>query len=76
MGKERHFTISVPRDLVEKIKKMITNGQLIGYLNPTHFIVESTRVRLQEIERRQGSEERFTEVLKQIVDIVREEKNK
>jgi hypothetical protein len=47
--KYKHSTVSMPRDLIEAIKKKIEEGELKGYRNHHQFCQEAVRIRYQQL---------------------------
>ena len=41
-------TLSFPSDLLDEVKKIIDDTNVIGYRNPTEFIVDATRHHLKD----------------------------
>jgi metal-responsive CopG/Arc/MetJ family transcriptional regulator len=39
----KHRTLSFPKDILDEVKDVISNQHVIGYRNPTEFIVDATR---------------------------------
>jgi hypothetical protein len=48
-NKYKHSTVSMPRDLIDAIKKKIEEGKLKGYRNHHQFCQEAVRMRYQQL---------------------------
>ncbi len=70
MGKKElypaHVTVSMPRDLIEQIKKDIEKGILKGYRNHHQFCQEAVRLRYQQLTSKDIDYSEMIEILKKI----------
>ena len=64
-SKRSHITVSIPRDLVERIKELINQKELKGYRNHSEFITESIRKRLQEYEKNNFEEKELKKLIEE-----------
>jgi len=61
-----HVTVSMPRDLIEQIKKDIEKGILKGYRNHHQFCQEAVRLRYQQLTSKDIDYSEMIEILKKI----------
>ena len=45
---KRHISVSLPRDLIEEVDRLISSRGVVGY-NRSQFINEAVRLRVQEL---------------------------
>jgi len=49
MAEKKHITLSFPRDLMDDVKGIVDSKELSGYRNPTEFIVDAVRRRVEYV---------------------------
>jgi len=64
--------VSVPKNVMNKVKEILKTEKVTGYRNPTEFVLDCIRRRLEEIEKRERND---IEDIKAIVNKVFEEYN-
>lgn len=47
-SQKKHISVSLPRDLIEEVDRLISSKGVVGY-NRSQFINESVRLRVQEL---------------------------
>jgi len=51
MPEKNYNVVSVPKDLMLHVKTLIDSGEVKGIRNPTEFVVDSIRRRVEQIEK-------------------------
>ena len=47
-SQKKHISVSIPRDLIEEVDRIISSRGVVGY-NRSQFINEAVRLRVQEL---------------------------
>jgi len=70
MPTKNYSVVSVPKSVMNKVKQLLEEEQITGYRNPTEFVLDAIRRRIEEIEKKQTTD---IEDIKRIINKVFEE---
>lgn len=74
MPHKNYSVVSIPKSVMKKVKQLLDEEQVTGYRNPTEFVLDCIRRRIEQIERNQGSDLDHIEHI--ITKVFEEYKNK
>lgn len=75
MPTKNYVPVSLPKTVWKRVRELLDEEKVTGYRNPSEFILDSVRRRIEQIENKEKNDKDLDEI-KHIINKVFEEYNK